>query len=149
MVSAQRISGNNYIIQNIRAGVYQFSVPDSNLPLEYQDNDLQKPIIKVSNTARTVVPIHLQKTLGISGKLIDEKEKVNIVVYKEGKVVKKSQTNVYGYYQIIGLPAGKYTVKADGYKPRKIVISDDFLFDIDLALFDADSDSDYVALKKD
>lgn len=131
-VDAYRIADNQYLIESVKAGVYQLSFPDTDLPLEYQEGNLPQPTIKVANTARTVVPFHLRKTLGVSGQLKTGQQGITITVYQQDKPIKESQSNAFGYYQIIGLPAGEYTLRAPGFHPQRVNLNDDFLFEVNL-----------------
>lgn len=131
-VEGYKITDNQYRIENVKPGVYTLAFPTDNLPLEYQNDGLPKPTIKVAESAPTVVNYQLTKTFGVSGQLMAEKQGVIISVYQAGKKITETRTGAYGYYQIIGLPAGDYAIQVAGGESKTITISEAFLFEVDL-----------------
>lgn len=118
---------SQYLISDVIAGDYTLTMDNKNLPLEYSSSELISPRIKVANYAPTTVPIKLEKTYGVSGKLATAKEGVVIEIYQRDELVKKVTTESYGYFQAFGLAPASYTLKAEGYKEQTVRIIDDFL----------------------
>lgn len=123
---------SQYVIQNIKAGDYTLTMDANNLPLEYSTGELPTPRIRVSNYAPTSVPLELQKTYGLSGKIIDAKSGVEIAIYQDDKLVQSIISGSYGYFQAFGLPKGSYTLQAEGYKTQPVVIDNDFVMQLEL-----------------
>ena len=118
---------SQYLISNIKAGDYTLTMDSENLPLEYSTGELLTPRVRVSNYAPTSVPIQLKKTYGVSGKLADAKEGVVIDIYQGDTLVQSVTTGSYGYFQAFGLTPNNYVLKANGYAPQPIAITDDFV----------------------
>lgn len=131
-VEARKITNGQYIIERVNTGVYELGLPSDSLPIEYQESAKTKPVIKVVNTASTVVPFALKKTLGIAGQLQSKEKGIVVVVYQSDKRIKSTKTNAFGYFQIIGLPAGEYIVQAKGHSPQSVTLTNKILFEIDL-----------------
>lgn len=118
---------SQYLIKDIKAGDYNLTMDAENLPLEYSARDLPAPRIRVSNYAPTLVPIELQKYYGFAGKVADAKEGVVIDIYKDNRVIQSITTGSYGYFQVFGLDADTYKLKAQGYEEQTAKITDKFL----------------------
>ncbi len=135
-VKAERLADGKYLIDNIKPGVYQLRLDDRNLPIEYSANDLPKPMVKVANAANTVVPYHLTKSLGVSGKIenynSNESNEVLVEVYQGDKKITEAWSNVFGYYQISGLKPATYQIKAKGYQTATVVLKETYLFEVNL-----------------
>lgn len=127
---ASQPTRSQYLISNIKAGDYTLTMDSKNLPLEYSTGALQTPRIRVSNYAPTSVPLQLEKSYGVSGRLTDAKEGVVVTIYQENKLVQRVTTGSYGYYQIFGLSPGTYTVQAKGYEAQKVDITNDFVMQV-------------------
>src|SRR5699024_5477738 len=97
---------------------------------EYSAKELPTPRIRVSNYAPTSVPIQLKKHYGFAGKLADGKEGIRIDIYKNNSIIQSISTRSYGYFQVFGLEADSYTLKAKGYETKSIDISDDFVMQL-------------------
>lgn len=123
---------SQYLISNIKAGDYTLSMDATNLPLEYSASELQTPRIRVSNYAPTSVPIKLEKTYGISGKLTTAEEGIVIDIYQKDKLIQSVTTGSYGYFQIFGLAPDTYTLNSKGYEAQSIEITNDFVLKIAL-----------------
>jgi len=121
---------SQYLISNIKAGDYTLTMDGENLPLEYSTGELQTPRIRVSNYAPTSVPIQLEKTYGVSGKLATAEKGVKIDIYQGDTLIQSITTGSYGYYQIFGLSPGTYTVQAKGYEAKKVDITNDFVMQV-------------------
>lgn len=121
---------SQYLIKDIKAGDYKLTMDSENLPLEYSAEKLPTPRIRVSNYAPTSVPIQLQKYYGFAGKLADAKEKVVIDIYKGNSVIQRITTGSYGYFQVFGLAADTYTLKAKGYETKSIDVNNDFVMQL-------------------
>lgn len=121
---------SQYLISNIKAGDYTLTMDAKSLPLEYSSSELQAPRIRVSNYAPTSVPIKLEKTYGVSGKLATANEGVVIDIYQQNKLVKSVTTGSYGYFQAFGLAPDTYTLKSEGYEAQFTQITDDFIMKI-------------------
>lgn len=121
---------SQYLISNIKAGDYTLTMDSENLPLEYSTSELQTPRIRVSNYAPTSVPIQLEKSYGVSGKLADTKEGIVIDIYRGDALIQSMTTGSYGYFQAFGLSSGTYTLKAKGYKAQSVDITNDFVMRI-------------------
>lgn len=121
---------SQYLISNIKAGDYTLTMDSENLPLEYSTGELQKPRIRVSNYAPTSVPIQLEKSYGVSGKLADTKEGVVIDIYQGDALIQSITTGSYGYFQAFGLTPNNYVLKAKGYQDQSIDITNDFVMRI-------------------
>ncbi|WP_019671722.1 TonB-dependent receptor [Psychrobacter lutiphocae] len=118
---------SQYLISNIKAGDYTLKMDAKNLPLEYSTSEVPTPRIRVSNYSPTSVPLALQKTYGISGKLMDGKAGVEIGVYQGNQLIQSATSGNFGYFQIFGLPSATYTLKSADYQEQKVVIDDDFV----------------------
>lgn len=118
---------SQYLISNIKAGDYTLTMDAENLPLEYSTGKLKTPRIRVSNYAPTSVPIQLEKSYGVSGKLADTKEGVVIDIYQSDALIQSITTGSYGYFQAFGLSPSSYTLKAQGYKEQSVNITNDFV----------------------
>lgn len=123
---------SQYLIDNIKAGDYTLAMDAKNLPIEYSASELQTPRIRVSNYAPTSVPIKLEKTYGISGKLATAKEGVVIDIYQQDALIQSVTTGSYGYFQAFGLAPDTYILKAKGYQAQSAKITDDFVIGIEL-----------------
>ena len=121
---------SQYLISDIKAGDYILTMDSENLPLEYSTSELQTSRIRVSNYAPTSVPIQLEKSYGISGKLADAKDGVVVAIYKENELVQSVTTGSYGYYQIFGLSPSSYTIKAKDYETQKVNVTNDFIMQV-------------------
>ncbi len=121
---------SQYLIKDIKAGDYNLTMDAENLPLEYSTKELPTPRIRVSNYAPTSVPIQLQKYYGFSGKLADAKEEIRIDIYKENSIMQSITTGSYGYFQVFGLEANTYTLRAKGYETESINVSNDFIMQL-------------------
>lgn len=121
---------SQYLIKDIKAGDYNLTMDAENLPLEYSAKELPTPRIRVSNYAPTSVPIQLKKHYGFAGKLADGKEGIRIDIYKNNSIIQSISTGSYGYFQVFGLEADSYTLKAKGYETKSIDISDDFVMQL-------------------
>lgn len=128
----QQETSSQYIINGITAGDYTLTLDAKNLPLEYSTTALPTPKVRVNNHTPTSVPIVLQKTFGISGKLADSKKGIVIDIYQKGTVVQSVTTGPYGYFQIFGLLPDEYTLKAAGYQDQPVTISNDFVMNLSL-----------------
>lgn len=131
-VKAEKLANGKYLINNIKPGVYQLRLDDRNLPIEYNTNNLPKPMVKVANAATTVVPYHLRKSLGISGKVEHANANTVITVYQGDTAITKTRANSFGYYQLTGLKPGTYQIKADGYQTITVKLDKTYLFEVDL-----------------
>ena len=118
---------SQYLISNIKAGDYTLTMDAENLPLEYSTGKLKTPRIRVSNYAPTSVPIQLEKSYGVSGKLADTKEGVVIDIYQSDALIQSITTGSYGYFQAFGLSPSTYTLKAQGYKDQSVDVTNDFV----------------------
>ena len=76
------------------------------------------------------MPIQLQKYYGFAGKLADGKEGIGIDIYKDNSIIQSITTGSYGYFQVFGLEADTYTLKAKGYETKSIDISSDFVMQL-------------------
>ncbi len=121
---------SQYLISNIKAGDYTLTMDSENLPLEYSTGKLQTPRIRVSNYTPTSVPIQLQKSYGVSGRLADAKEGVVIDIYRGDALIQSITTGSYGYFQAFGLTPSTYILKAQGYKDQFVDITNDFVMRI-------------------
>lgn len=131
-VSAKPLANNKYVINNVAAGVYELGLDNKDLPIEYSADGLPTATVKVANGATTVVPYHLEKRLGFSGQLINSEMITAINVYQNGELIKTVNSNPFGYYQVLGLPAGQYQVNAKGFAPINVVLDKEFVFEVDL-----------------
>lgn len=123
-------SSSQYLITNIKAGEYTLNMDAKDLPLEYSTGELPTPRIRVANYSPTSVPITLQKTYGVSGKLADAKQNIQIDIYQGNQLIQSTTSGSFGYFQIFGLPSATYTLKSPGYQQQKVVIEDDFVMQI-------------------
>lgn len=123
---------SQYLIDNIKAGDYTLAMDAKNLPIEYSASELQTPRIRVSNYAPTSVPIKLEKTYGVSGKLVTAKEGVVIDIYQQDALIQSVTTGSYGYFQAFGLAPDTYILKAKGYQAQSAKITDDFVIGVEL-----------------
>lgn len=123
-------TSSQYLISNIRAGEYTLNMDAKDLPLEYSTGELPTPRIRVANYSPTAVPINLQKTYGISGKLANAKQDVEIGIYQGNQLIQSTTSGSFGYFQIFGLPSATYTLKSPGYQEQKVAIDDDFVMQI-------------------
>ena len=121
---------SQYLISNIKAGDYTLSMDAENLPLEYSTGKLLTPRIRVSNYAPTSVPIQLEKSYGVSGKLADAKEGVVIDIYQGATLIQSVTTGSYGYFQTFGLAPNTYRLKAKGYEAVSIEVTDNFVMQL-------------------
>lgn len=121
---------SQYVIHNIKAGDYTLTMDANNLPLEYSTGELPTPRIRVSNYAPTSVPLELEKTYGISGKLANAKQDVEMGIYQGNQLIQSTTSGSFGYFQIFGLPSATYTLKSPGYQEQKVMIDDDFVMQI-------------------
>lgn len=120
-------NSSQYLISNIKAGDYTLTMDSENLPLEYSTSELPTPRIRVSNYAPTSVPLQLQNTYGLSGKLADAKEGVAIDIYQDNMLIQTITTSSYGYFQAFGLQPNTYRLKAQGYEDQSVNITNDFV----------------------
>lgn len=123
-------TSSQYLISNIRAGDYMLNMDAKDLPLEYSTGELPTPRIRVTNYAPTSVPFKLQKTYGISGKLANAKQDIEIGIYQSNQLIQSTTSGSFGYFQIFGLPSATYTLKSPGYQEQQVVIDDDFVMQI-------------------
>lgn len=123
-------TSSQYLISNIRAGEYTLNMDAKDLPLEYSTSELPTPRIRVINYAPTSVPMGLQKTYGISGKIADAKQGIKIGIYQDNQLVQSIVSGNFGYFQVFGLPSATYTLKSPGYQEQKVVIDNDFVMQI-------------------
>lgn len=130
-VRSEKIADGRYVIHGVRPGVYEMGLDNKNLPIEYSADNLDKATIKVEHAATTVVPYHLQKRLGLSGQLSQATE-TTVTVSQNGKVVSTTQSNDFGYYQVLGLKPGVYQVSAKGHQSVTVTLENTFLFEVDL-----------------
>ena len=100
------------------------------LPLEYSTSDIPSPHIRVANYAPTSVPIQLQKSYGLSGKLADAKQGVEVNIYQADQLIQTIDSGNYGYFQIFGLAPATYRLQAEGYQPQTVVIDNDFVLQL-------------------
>jgi poly-gamma-glutamate capsule biosynthesis protein CapA/YwtB (metallophosphatase superfamily) len=121
---------SQYLISNIKAGDYTLTMDAENLPLEYSTGKLLTPRIRVSNYAPTSVPIQLEKSYGVSGKLADAKEGVVIDIYQGATLIQSVTTGSYGYFQTFGLAPNTYRLKAKGYEAVSIEVTDNFVMQL-------------------
>lgn len=121
---------SQYLISNVKAGDYTLTMDSENLPLEYSTGELQTPRIRVSNYTPTSVPIQLQKSYGVSGRLADAKEGVIVDIYRGDTLIQSITTGTYGYFQVFGLSPSIYTLKAQGYKDQSVDITNEFVLQI-------------------
>ena len=119
-----------YLINNIRAGDYSLTIDTKNLPLEYSTSELPSPRIHVANYTPTSVPLQLQKSYGLSGKLADAKQGSKINIYHADKLIQTTDSGNYGYFQIFGLSPATYSLQAKGYQPRTVIIDNDFVMQL-------------------
>lgn len=134
-IQATQLSEGNYLIENLKPGIYQVGLDNKDLPIEYSAETLPRFNVKVANAATTVVPYYLEKRFGFSGKIqgINENSQSVIVdIYQGNEKITNVQSNDFGYYQVLGLKAGNYTVKAKGYRDTTVKLTDSFLFEVDL-----------------
>ncbi len=131
-VPAQKLANGKYLIENIPAGTYALSLDNKNLPIEYSTQTLPEVIIAVDKAATTVVPYQLQKTLGVSGKLSDGASSVTITAYHNGEKITSTESNDFGYYQLLGLVPAEYDIRAQGYRTQRVKLERNYLFEVDL-----------------
>ena len=129
---AAQANHSQYLISNIKAGDYTLTMDAENLPLEYSTSELPTPRIRVSNYAPTSVPLQLQNTYGVSGKLADAIEGVEIDIYQNDVLIQTITTGSYGYFQAFGLQPNTYTLKAEGYATQSVDISNNFVMQLSL-----------------
>ncbi|WP_028857899.1 hypothetical protein [Psychrobacter phenylpyruvicus] len=123
-------TSSQYLISNIKAGEYTLNMDAKDLPLEYSTVELPTPRIRVANYSPTSVPINLQKTYGISGKLASAKQDIEIGIYQGNQLIQSTTSGSFGYFQMFGLPSATYTLKSPGYQEQQVVIDDDFVMQI-------------------
>lgn len=127
---SSKATHSQYLIGNIKAGDYTLTTDAENLPLEYSTGELPTPRIRISNYAPTTVPVRLQKTYGISGKLADGHPGVAIDIYQGDNLIQSTLSGSFGYFQAFGLAPDTYTLKAQGYEAQSITITDDFIMQL-------------------
>lgn len=133
--NARHLSDGKYLIENLKPGIYQLNLSNKNLPIEYSTDELPTVTIKVNKASTTVVPYHLEKRFGFSGKLYgiqNSNQTITVDIYKGNKKITSTQSNAFGYYQVLGLKAGDYVIKAQGYKETQVTLKNGFLFEVDL-----------------
>ena len=121
---------SQYLISNIKAGDYTLTLDANDLPLEYDTNELPSPYIRIANYSPTSVPIKLQKSYGISGRLANAQQGVPVKLYQQDKLVQSVISGVYGYFQAFGLEPATYSLQAEGYQPQNVVVKDDFVLQV-------------------
>lgn len=121
---------SQYLIDNVKAGDYTLRMDAKDLPLEYSTSDIPSPHIRVANYAPTSVPIQLQKSYGLSGKLADAKQGVEVNIYQADQLIQTIDSGNYGYFQIFGLAPATYRLQAEGYQPQTVVIDNDFVLQL-------------------
>lgn len=127
---ASQPNRSQYLISDIKAGDYNLKMDANDLPLEYSSSELPSPRIRVKNYTPTSVPFELKKSYGLSGKLADSKQGIEIKVFQQGKLIQTVDSAPYGYFQVFGLPAATYTLQAAGYQPQTVVINNDFVMQL-------------------
>lgn len=119
--------GSQYLISNIRAGDYTLNMDAKDLPLEYSTGELPTPRIRITNYAPTSVPFKLQKSYGLSGRLADAKQAVDVNIYRADKLIQTTESDSYGYFQVFGLAPATYSLQAKGYQSQTVIIDKDFV----------------------
>ena len=140
----QRQIGGDFFVGNLRPGIYTVSVDPENLPLELVVEQ-QSIKVEVQSGAVTEVNIPVYAEYGAAGKVITASGHALAgvpirIADSENKTTKQVMTDQFGYYRIDGLRQGSYTAKImttkedkpDHITETKFVITDDFLFEIDI-----------------
>lgn len=115
-------------------GDYNLELLAEGLPIEYENN-LSTFHVRIAPAATTKVNITLKAHYGASGLLTVNGEPAShtwIDVWQDNKRIADGKTDSYGYYQITGLLPGKYELRYQNTK-REFELTDDYVFDIDLA----------------
>lgn len=132
-VRGEKLIDGQYLINNLRPGTYTMRLNDKNLPLEYSASDLPALVVKIGKGSTTVVPYYLQASFGVSGQLEDTSKEVAVAIYQDNKQITQTESDIFGYYQLVGLKPGKYEIRAAGYKTQPVIITNDFIFSVDLS----------------
>ncbi len=142
----QRQAGGNFFIGNLKPGIYSVSVDPENLPLELVV-ERQNIKVEVRSGSVTEVTIPVYAEYGAAGKVCTLSEHMLAgvevkIIDSEGKTIKQTQTDQFGYYRVDGLRQGTYTARATTSTPDRegslceteFTITNNFLFDIDIVI---------------
>lgn len=140
----QQQIGGTFFVGNLKPGIYTVSVDPENLPLELVVEQ-QSIKVEVQSGAVTEVNIPVYAEYGAAGKVTTASGHALAgvpirVADSENKTTKQVMTDQFGYYRIDGLRQGSYTARAMTTKEDKpdriaetnFIITDDFLFEIDI-----------------
>jgi hypothetical protein len=140
-------SGGGFYVGDLRPGVHQVEIDEPNLPIEMVPAR-KKLLVEVGHAAVTQVDFEVIAHYGIAGKVTDRSGSampaVKVVALSEdGKVTGSGLSGRFGYYRIDGLVPGSYVIRVTDIDGKTlsgpgdavdIQLSDDFLFDINLAI---------------
>ena len=129
-------SNGHYLIANLAPGVYRVQLDAEHMPIDLVP-DQAAPWVQVRAGVTTTADFHVSLRLGFAGRLTRAGQPlVNApieVIDAQGKVVKKIDSDQWGYYRVDDLPPGTYTVRADGAS-RSVTLRRAFLYQQDLAV---------------
>lgn len=131
-VLARRIAAGIYVVDAVPAGVYVLQLDSRDLPFDYGTDHLPTPTIRMAAATVTTVPLQLNRSLGMVGRLVDGASQQQIRVMYQGTVLAQAVSDDYGFFQLTGLGSGHYQLLAEGYQPLAVTLSDADIFGIEL-----------------
>ncbi len=121
-------------------GDYNLKLLAEGLPIEYE-NSQSSLRVRIAPAATTDVEITLKAHYGVAGLVSVNQQPVPhewVDIWQDGIRVSEGKTDSYGYYQITGLQPGVYEVRYGDMK-QSFELVDDYIFDINLGINDADT----------
>ncbi|NTU68845.1 MAG: carboxypeptidase regulatory-like domain-containing protein [Chlorobiaceae bacterium] len=139
--------GGSFFAGSLKPGLYRVTLDPTAMPIELT-SDSKGKIVEVKSGAVTSVSIPVYAEYGVAGQLVDSEKNgvpgayVELRMEGHDDAVGSGITNDFGFYRIDGLRKGHYiacVAKAAGGRKtmlaeRRFVISNDYVFDIDLQL---------------
>lgn len=132
------LRGRYFFVRDVPPGVYDVALGAQYLPMSFSPQQVSYRV-RVAPAATTSVDFSVNEEFGLSGRVTetsgDGLSGVRLLISTDGEPVSTVRTDTYGYYQVSGLTAGRYTVRvadATGGTVERTVMLDDFVFDVDL-----------------
>jgi len=139
-------ANGQFSVKDMRPGVYSVELSEENLPIEYE---LVKRSynVEVAGSATTLVDFEVIAKYGVSGQITQLGQIVEGAHVEArnslGDVVATGVSDQFGYYRMVGVPPGRYTLhvtRIDGFPnlvfatTLSIVIEEDYIFDQNIHL---------------
>ena len=140
-------AGGAFAVGNLRPGIYEVSLDEGKLPIEYVP-ERKRYLVEVGRAAVTQVDFLVRAEYGLAGRITDAEGKAVAgarveILGAEGQRLGITCSGRFGYYRFDGLRKGEYLVRVtavgrnrlpEPWPERGLEIRDDYLFGQDLRI---------------